>query len=271
MKKNCFPPSIINLLLKEGQRWKVEGEYREALGTGIIPIIASARGGKTSLAYAFIDYVIQYTNRPVILDSFPQVVIDEGIPDHWKGRVSNTSFNDIASVDEPAVWLLDDSATHFNSRSAMSSTNQTLAKSAGVLSHFGGGMTVLFTTQSLSGIDLSLLRYTTISPIIRWVDRDLIAQERKEWKGEIEHGQYELRKISKDPRYRDFFWSSKDRCLVPAPYPKFLSKKEDARKADLLSRPMRYHSIEDKQIMLGIIKPPTKRRAKRKKVNNDEQ
>jgi hypothetical protein len=34
---------------------------------------------------------------------------------------------------------------------------------------------------------------------------------------------------------------------------------------------MRYHSIEDKQIMLGIIKPPAKRRAKRKKVNNDEQ
>jgi len=242
MKKNCFPPSIINLLLKEGQRWKVEGEFREALGTGIIPIIASARGGKTSLAYAFIDYVIKHTNRPVILDSFPQVVIDEGIPDHWKGRVSNTSFNDIALVDEPAVWLLDDSATHFNSRSAMSSTNQTL-----------------------------VLRYTTISPIIRWVDRDLIAQERKEWKGEIEHGQYELRKVSKDPRYRDFFWSSKDRCLVPAPYPKFLSKKEDARKADLLSRPMRYHSIEDKQIMLGIIKPPAKRRAKRKKVNQNEQ
>ena len=148
----------------------------------------------------------------------------------------------------------------------MSSTNQTLAKAAGVLSHFGGGMTVLFTTQSMSGIDLSLLRYTTISPIIRWVDADLIPQERKEWKGEIEHGQWELRKICKDIRFRDYFWSAKDRMLVKAPFPKFLSKEVDAKKADLLSRPMRYHCIEDKEVMLGIVKPPQKRRQKRKKV-----
>ena len=270
MKRNMFPPSIINLLLQEGQRWKVNGEIREALGTGIIPIVASARGGKTSLAYCFIDYVIEHTKRPVILDSFPQIVIDEGIPDHWKGRVSNTSFNDIAKVDEPAVWLLDDSATHFNSRSAMSGANQTLAKAAGVLSHFGGGMTVLFTTQSMSGIDLSLLRYTTISPIIRWVDADLIPQERKEWKAEVEHGQYELRRVCKDVRMRDFFWSAKDRMLVKAPFPKFLQKEVNVKKADLLSRPMRYHSIEEKEVMLGIVKPPQKRRQKRKKVIDDE-
>jgi hypothetical protein len=266
MKRNCFPPSIVNLLLQEGQRWKVNGSMREALGTGIIPIVASARGGKTSLAYAFIDYVIEHTNRPVILDSFPQVVIDEGIPAHWAGRVSNTSFNDIAKVEGPAVWLLDDAATNFNSRSSMSNGNQTLSKAAGVLSHFGGGMTVLFTTQSMSGIDLSLLRYTTISPIIRWVDADLIPQERKEWKGEIEHGQWELRKICKDIRFRDYFWSAKDGMLVKAPFPKFLSKEVDPKKADLLSRPMRYHSIEDKEVMLGIVKPPQKRRQKRKKV-----
>ncbi len=266
MKRTAFPPSIVNLLLQEGQRWKVDGSMREALGTGIIPILSSARGGKTSISYALIDYVIEHTNRPVILDSFPQVVIDEGIPVHWAGRVSNTSFNDIAKVEGPAVWLLDDSATHFNSRSAMSSTNQTLAKAAGVLSHFGGGMTVLFTTQSMSGIDLSLLRYTTISPIIRWVDSDLIPQERKEWRGEVEHAQWELRKICKDIRFRDYFWSAKDRMLVKAPFPKFLSKEVDPKKADLLSRPMRYHSIEDKEVMLGIVKPPQKRRQKRKKV-----
>jgi len=269
VKKNQFPPAIVNLLLQEGQRWEVNGRFKTALGTGIIPIVASARGGKTSLAYAMIEYVIRYTNRPIILDSFPQRVIDEGIPDHWRGRVTNTSFNEIASVDEPAVWLLDDSATHFNSRSAMSSTNQTLAKAAGVLSHFGGGMTVLFTTQSMSGIDLSLLRYTTISPIIRWVDPDLIPQERKEWRPEIEHGQYELRKVCKDERFRDFFWSSKDRVLVRCPFPEFLKADDDPVKADLLSRPMRYHSEEDKKLLLGIMKPPAKQRAKRRKT--DEQ
>lgn len=263
MKKDQFPPSIVNLLLQEGQRWEVNGTFKVALGTGIIPIVASARGGKTSLAYALIEYVIKYTNRPVILDSFPLAVIEQGIPQHWRGRVSNRSFQEIAEVDEPAVWLLDDSATHWNSRSSTSSSNQVLAKTAGVLSHFGGGMTVLFTTQSLSGIDLSLLRYTTISPIIRWVDPDLIPQERKEWMEEISHGQYELRKVCKDERFRDYFWSAKDRVLVKCPYPDFLHS--DPVKADLLSRPMRYHSIEDKKIMLGIMKPPERERAKRRK------
>ena len=262
--KNRFPPSIVNLLLKEGQRFEVDGKFKTALGTGIIPIVASARGGKTSLAYALIDYVIEYTNRPIILDSFPQKVIDEGIPNHWQGSVSNHSFNDIAKIDEPAVWLLDDSATHFNSRSAMTSTNQTLAKSAGVLSHFGGGMTVIFTTQSMSGIDLSLLRYTTISPIIRWVDKDLIPQERKEWKGEIQYAQYQLVKVCKDERFRDYFWSAKDKVLVKSNYPKFLEDEKDPLKKDLMSRPMRYHTVQEKEILLGIIKPPRKKTAKRK-------
>lgn len=268
MKKDIFPPSITNLLLQEGQRWPVRDKIRTALGTGIIPIVASARGGKTSLAYAMIEYVIRYTNRPVILESFPQRVIDEGIPEHWKGRVSNTPFSKIATVDDPAVWLLDDSASHWNSRSSSSSKNITLAKSAGVLSHFGGGMTVIFTTQSMSGIDLSLLRYTTISPVIRWVDSDLIPQERKEWRGEVEHGQYELRKVSQDERFRDYFWSSKDRVLVKCPFPDFLKSEEDPIKADLLSRPMRYHSVQDKELILGVMLPPTKTRQKRVK---DEQ
>lgn len=238
-----------------------------ALGTGIIPIIASARGGKTSLAYSFIDYVIEYTDRPIILDSFPQIVLDQGIPEHWKGRVSNDPFNNIAYIDEPAVWLLDDSATHFNSRSAMSSTNQILAKAAGVLSHFGGGMTVIFTTQSMSGIDLSLLRYATISPIIRWVDPDLIPQERKEWMNEIKYAQYQLAKVSKDVRYRDFFWTTKDKLLVKYEHPSFLSTEEDPKKADLLSRPMRYHDPGTKEIMLGIVKKPERRRAKKRDKN----
>lgn len=263
--KNRFPPSITNLLLKEGQRFEVDGKFKTALGTGIIPIIASARGGKTSLAYSMIDYVIEYTNRPIILDSFPDIVIEEGIPEHWKGRVTNQSFNEISSIDEPAVWLLDDSATHFNSRSAMSTTNQTLAKSAGVLSHFGGGMTVLFTTQSMSGIDLSLLRYATISPIIRWVDSDLIRHERKEWKEEIQYAQYQLKSVCQDERFRDYFWSSKDKILVKSEFPKFLDANNIGKKADYLSRPMRYHSQEQKEILLGIVKPPRKKTAKRVK------
>ena len=262
LKKTSFPPSVVNLLLKEGQRWKVEGEYREALGTGIIPIVASARGGKTSLAYVLIDYVIQFTNRPVILDSFPQKVIDEGIPDHWKGRVSNQKFGDLATIDEPAVWLLDDNAVHYNSRDSMTNTSKLLARAAGVLSHFGGGMTVIFTTQLLSGIDLSFLRFTTLAPIIRYIDADVINQERKEWRDIVKEGQFELRKVCEDYRLRDYFYCSKDQMLCPSPFPTWLDKKIDPIKADYLSRPMRYHEEKDR---LGMITGEVKRASRRKK------
>ena len=119
MIKNQFPPSITNLLLQEGQRFKKNGEFVEALGTGIIPIVGTARAGKTSLAYVFLDYVIRYTKRPVILDSFPDRVIEEGVPEHWRGRVFNTPFDEVATVEEPAVWLVDDTGASFNSRDAM--------------------------------------------------------------------------------------------------------------------------------------------------------
>ena len=264
IERDDLPPSIVNLLLQEGQRWYVDGVMKEALGTGIIPIVASARGGKTSLAYLFIEYVIRHTKRPVILDSFPQKVIDEGIPEHWRGRVSNDSFSDLASIDEPAVWLLDDNAVHYNSRDSMTNSSKMLARSAGVLSHFGGGMTVIFTTQLLSGIDLSFLRYTTIAPVIRFIDKDVLAQERKEWQGVCQEAQYQLGLVSKDIRYRDFYWVSKDETLVETVFPQFLNKEVNPYTADLLSRPMRYHTKEDR---IKMISGENKRQ---KKGGNDE-
>lgn len=267
-ERNQFPPSVVNLLLEEGQRWKHQGELKEALGSGIICIVGSARSAKTSLAYVFVDYVIQHTKRPVIFDSFPQRVIDEGFPSHWKGRVFNTKFQDLATVDEPAVWVLDDNALHYNSRDSLTAGSKLLARSAGVLSHFGGGMTVIFTTQLLSGIDLSFLRFTTLAPVIRWVDADVISQERKEFKDMVQEGQYQLKLVSKDVRCRDYFYSSKDRCLCSSPFPDFLNKEINPIQADLLSRPMRYHTKEDRVAMVsGEIK---KKGRPKKKVVEDE-
>jgi len=231
----------------------------EALGTGIIPIVASARGGKTTLAYVLIEYVIQHTKRPVILDSFPDLVIEQGIPEHWKGRVSNRKFSDLAAINEPAVWLLDDNAVHYNSRDSMTNSSKMLARAAGVLSHFGGGMTVIFTTQLLSGIDLSFLRFTTVAPIIRYIDRDVMAQERPEWKPTIQEAQYQLQSVCKDSRFRDFFWVSKDRVLCRSKFPKYLDKEVNPTKADYLSRPMRYHTEKDR---VAMISGETKRAAR---------
>jgi hypothetical protein len=53
-------------------------------------------------------------------------------------------------------------------------------------------------------------------------------------------------------RKRDYFYSTKDKCLVKCNFPKFLQKSNDPKKADLMSRPMRYHSTADKMKMIGI-------------------
>ena len=260
MSKTMFPPSITNLLLQEGQRFQNGDALMIALGTGVIPIVATARGGKTSLAYVMIDYVIRYTNRPVHLDSFPDKVIEEGIPDSWRGRVFNTKFEDIAKIDQPAVWLVDDTGTSYNSRDSMG-RGKLLARVAGVLSHFGGGQTVIFTTQLLSGVDVSFFRYTNISPIIRHVDKDVIRHERPEWKELILEGQYQLSRVSSG-RYLDYFYSGKDQVLCKTYFPTWLDKKTNPIKADLMSRPMRYHSVEDKERMIksnaGVKKSQTK-------------
>lgn len=243
-----FPPAITNLLLQEGQRFEVDGKFRTALGTGVLPVIGVSRSGKTSASYSMLDYVIKYTKRPVILDSFPQKVIDEGIPDHWKGRVYNTKFKDIATVNEPAVWLVDDTGVGFNSRD-WNSNGRILARVAGILSHFGGGMTVIFTTQSLSGVDVSFFRYTNLAPVIRYVDNDVLRFERSEWRDIVEQGQYELQKVS-SPRHLEWFYSSKDKMLVKVYFPSWLDKNNDPIVADLMSRPMRYHTQEDKLRMV---------------------
>ena len=249
MNKNMFPPSITNLLLQEGQRFEVNGKFRTALGTGVIPVIGVSRSGKTSGAYSMLDYVIKFTNRPVILDSFPKKVIDEGIPEHWKGRVTNTKFADIATINEPAVWLVDDTGVGFNSRD-WNSNGRILARTAGILSHFGGGMTVIFTTQSLSGVDVSFFRYTNLAPVIRYVDDDVLRFERPEWRDIVEEGQYELQKVS-NPRHLDWLYSSKDKMLVKVYFPDWLDKKNNPIVADLMSRPMRYHSLKDKLLMVS--------------------
>lgn len=262
MTKTMFPPSITNLLLQEGQRYRKGDGFSIALGTGVIPIVATARGGKTSLAYVMLDYVIRFTKRPIYLDSFPKKVIDEGVPDHWKGRVFNNGFDEIASIDQPAVWLVDDTGTSYNSRDSMGS-GKLLARVAGILSHFGGGMTVIFTTQLLSGVDVSFFRYTNISPIIRFVDNDVIKHERPEWKELIIEGQYQLKRVSSANRFLDYFYSAKDKVLVKSYFPEWLDKKNDPIKADLLSRPMRYHSQKDKELMIkgskGVSKSQTKK------------
>ena len=89
---SMISPEIQDLLLSENQS-KTDNE--KALGTGIISILGTARSGKTTLAYTLIDWAIHHTNRPIFLSNYPQVIIEKGIPDHWKGRVERRDIEDI--------------------------------------------------------------------------------------------------------------------------------------------------------------------------------
>lgn len=259
-----FPSSIKNLLLEEGTMF--QDEYLndiQALGTGIIAIVGTARSGKTSLAYSMLEWVIDNTSRDIILDSFPQRIIDEAFPSKFQGRIFNHSFVDIAGVEKSSVWLVDDTGSSFNSRDSMSGNSRTLSRTAGILSHWE--QTVIFTTQLFSAVDLSFLRYTALVPILRRVDPSVISQERPQFQEIVRHSNYQLLLVSKKPYMRDYYFNVKDETVCEAPYPKWINKEFHPLQADMLSKPMKYHDVKKKYEIIGQ-KPPSKAKKKEKEV-----
>jgi hypothetical protein len=277
--KSVMPPELQDLLLEEGET--VQGTNESALGTGIVAIISTARGGKTTLGYGMIDWAIAHTNRPIILASFPQIVLDEGIPEHWHGRVRSMKPEEIHEIgqDEPAIWLMDDAAANFNSRSSMRSGQVQFSRSAGIISHLGGGQTIIFTSQSANGVDLSFFRYTEVVQVVRYMSKVGLKTERSGWSDDIDHAQW-LLKLAHGPegsrRLRDYYITishGKGRGespyrVVPYVKPKWLFETMPKRQRDMLSRPFRYMDKKDlTSILTG--KPPPKKRGRPKKEENE--
>lgn len=254
-----FPSSIKNLLFEEGTFFKDEwGNEKSALGTGIIPIVGTARSGKTSLAYAMLEWVIDNTKRDVILDSFPQKIIDQAFPSKFKGRIFNHAFVDIAKVDRSSVWLVDDTGSSFNSRDSMSGNSRTLSRVSGILSHWE--QTVIFTTQLFSAVDLSFLRYTALCPILRRVDPSVISQERPQFQETVRQANHILKSVSKKPYYRDFYFNVMDETVCESPFPEWIDKEKHPLKADMLSKPMKYHDLEMRMQIIGQKTPPKRKK-----------
>jgi len=271
--QKIFPPEIQDLLLEEGS--KVIGSNETALGTGIIATLGTARSGKTTLAYGMIDFVVHHTKRPVYLAGFPEIVINEGIPKHWEGRVQTRSIEDIYKVEsnEPAVWLLDDSAVNHGSRDSMSKRGKFLARIAGVISHFGGGQTIIYTTQSLAGVDKSLFRFCETVTVVRYMANAGMKGERGEWREEVSYSQYLLHKANNSVglnsrRLRSFYVTVSDHDknepyrIVPYVRPDWLFNDLTPYQKDLLSRPFRYMKIEDRELMINPTAPKKKRKSK---------
>jgi hypothetical protein len=261
-----LPPSFQDLLLEEGTPFKgMNGISREAIGTGVVCLLGSARSGKTSMAYAIIDTVIRNSNRPISFVGFPDVVI-EAMPEHWQGRVSNPeNVEKLLDLKHPAVVLLDDTAVTLNSRDSMTKGSKLMSRLAGVISHIGGGLTVILTTQSMSGVDLSLLRYTQLAVGIRKISPATLWSERSKWLPRIHEAQNEIKSKTNDPNWRDLWWSMMDETLCVSWFPPWLDKRVDSEKADKLSRPFRYMS---KGALKGLLMKPAGK-TKKESIDND--
>ena len=256
---SMIPPELQDLLLSEGQ--KMSNSNDTALGTGVIQVLGTARSAKTTLAHTLIDWVIAHTRRMVFLSNFPQIIIDEAIPDHWKGRVESRPIEDVWKIEKHinAVWLHDDVGVHQNSRDSLTRKAKLQSRIAGILSHLGGGQTLIYTTQSLAGVDKTLFRFCETVTIVRHMNSAGLKGERDEWRDDVETALYMLKQAhlasgSTSKRLRDFYVtisSNEKRPFRIVPYlkPEWLFSL-DARKKDMFSRPFRYTPIDELEILI---------------------
>ena len=210
-------PRVKSLLLEPSEA---------SIGTGIIPICGSARSGKTTLALALIEWAADNTNRKFIFIGLPDKYL-EALPDKIRKRASNPKLSEL-SKQRDSIVLLDDTATSLSSRDSTTTQGKMISRIAGVISHLG--LTIILTTQSMAGVDLSLLRYTEMAPLVKRIDPMALRVERTEWSEELKEAQQELASYDFD---RSLYWSVSDQITCLFPFSEWQGE-------DVLSRPFRY-------------------------------
>ena len=224
----------------------------KAIGTGIIPVCGSARSGKTTLALALMEWVADNTKRDMAFIGMPDSYL-EALPPRIKVRSTNPPMKNISKLRD-CVILLDDTALQLSSRDGNTSASKSVNRLAGVISHLG--LTIIMTTQSMAGVDLSLLRYTEMAPVVKRVDPMALRVERSEWSNEIREAQEELKPSKFD---RSLYWSIADQQLCAHPFSEWMGQ-------DILSRPFRYL----KQIDLDLLVHNPAQKDRKKFMESDE-
>jgi hypothetical protein len=271
-----IPPEIVDLLGEPGQVF--DGMEEDCLGCGIVQALGVARSGKTTWAYLALDWVIAYTKRPIYFANLPQIIIDEGIPDHWKGRVFTKPADEIHKVpaSEMPVWVIDDASAHHSSRSSMNKKGMILAKTAPVISHLNAA--IIYTTQSLAAVDRSFFRFTETVMVVRYMNQSGMRGERDEWREDVEHAQYLLRRAHAGlpgRRMRSYYVTVSSSPgknpfrVVPFVRPSWLFEDLDERRKDMLSKPFAYMSEEEISAVIEGPPPRPRGRPKKKKEENE--
>lgn len=230
-------PQALDILLEEGTNFKDHlGANREALGTGITVIGASARAGKSCLGMWLLDVVIKYTSRPIILVGMSDIVLKQ-FPDYWKDRISNLSLEKITEFPQGSVIYIDDSAVLISNRSSQVKHQVQLNRLYGIISHLG--MSIILTTQSLATIDIGIYRSTHLCILIRYFEPFALEFERHLWTDKVVDAQHRLKRSSKLPFYRDLYYSIQDDLICQVYFPEWLDRKNPkyTESATILSKP----------------------------------
>ena len=101
----------------------------------------------------------------------------------------------------------------------------------------------------MAGVDLSLLRYTEMAPLVKRIDPTALREQRTEWSDELKEAQQDLASYDFD---RSLCWSVSDQLTCLFPYSEWMAD-------DVLSRPFRFLEQDE---LDGIIHGTTARRKK---------
>ena len=215
----------------------------------MVVLVGSARSGKSTLAWAMMEWVARHTKRRgFALVGLPEVVL-EALPEHLRERTQVCSLEDLPRLRD-CVAFLDDTAVYLNSRDAMgggAGINRTMSRLAGIISHLG--VTLLITAQSMALVDLAVQRATEVCCLVLRVDPLTLEAERGGWRDRIQAGQSALKPWADS---RSHHWSVSDSMVCVSPWPEWMRPDPaDPSRADKLSRPFRYMPQAELDALVG--------------------
>jgi len=220
--------SLRHLLLPRGAKYPTlqgGGErIKTAFGAGLINLISTSGGGKSTLAMALLQWVTIHSPapRPLCFLGMPEKWLS-CLPDEMR-RVSYVlkNLDDLHLVKKGSILLLDDTGIHTPARRAMASTNVKLSKFAQIARHLD--ITIMMTAQSHRVIDFAAGAVAETVDVIKWYSLSSLQSERNEKKGDIQLAQTILRNEcgNSSEECLPYYWVVQDRKLATYPCPKWL-------------------------------------------------
>ncbi len=241
--------SIRHLLLPRGAKYTtLQGgvkRIKSAAGYGLLNLVSTSGGGKTTLALAFLQWVTIHSPapRPICFLGHPEKWLS-CLPDDMRA-VSYVlkNLDDLHLVKKGSILLLDDTGIHTPARRAMASTNVKLSKFAQIARHLD--VTMMVTAQNHRVIDFAAGAVAETVDVVKWYSLSSLQSERNEKKSAIALAQTILRDQCGNSveECLPFYWCVQDRKLATYPCPNWLLD-------DRVGRPFGEYTQEEMRAVL---------------------